>query len=146
MGRDDDVFKSSDYRLSPFELESVLLEHPAVAEAAVVPSPDALKLSLPKAYVVLVAGLEPGPELAEDILRYCREHLAPVQAHPQAGIRGAAQDHLRQDPPGGAAPTRGSQARHRTGERPGTRREDGGEGGCGFGIEYSDADFPGLKG
>ncbi|MDQ5861993.1 MAG: AMP-binding protein, partial [Actinomycetota bacterium] len=79
VGRDDDVFKSSDYRLSPFELESVLLEHPAVAEAAVVPSPDALKLSVPKAYVVLVSGLEPGPELAEDILRYCREHLAPFK-------------------------------------------------------------------
>ena len=111
VGRDDDVFKSSDYRLSPFELESVLLEHPAVAEAAVVPSPDALKLSVPKAYVVLVAGLEPGPELAEDILRYCREHLAPVQADPAAGIRGAAQDHLGQDPPGGAAAPRGTPAR-----------------------------------
>jgi acetyl-CoA synthetase len=79
VGRDDDVFKSSDYRLSPFELESVLIEHPAVAEAAVVPSPDPLKLSVPKAFVVLAAGHEPGPELAEEILRYCRDHLAPFK-------------------------------------------------------------------
>lgn len=79
VGRSDDVFKSSDYRLSPFELESVLIEHPAVAEAAVVPSPDELRLSVPKAFVVLVTGHEPGPELAEDILRYCREHLAPYK-------------------------------------------------------------------
>src|ERR1700691_350686 len=56
VGRLDDVFKSSDYRISPFELESVLLEHPAVAEAAVVPSPDPLRLAVPKAFVVLVAG------------------------------------------------------------------------------------------
>lgn len=56
VGRLDDVFKSSDYRISPFELESVLIKHPAVAEAAVVPSPDPLRLSVPKAYVVLAAG------------------------------------------------------------------------------------------
>ena len=79
VGRGDDVFKSSDYRLSPFELESVLIEHPAVAEAAVVPSPDPVKLSVPKAFVVLAAGYEPGPAVAEDILRYCRQHLAPFK-------------------------------------------------------------------
>ncbi|MGH8960377.1 MAG: AMP-binding protein [Jatrophihabitantaceae bacterium] len=76
IGRTDDVFKASDYRISPFELESVLIEHPAVAEAAVVPAPDELRLAVPKAYVVLVAGHEPSKELAADILRYCREHLA----------------------------------------------------------------------
>ncbi|MDJ0312289.1 AMP-binding protein [Arthrobacter sp. H35-D1] len=75
VGRSDDVFKSSDYRLSPFELESVLLEHPAVAEAAVVPSPDALRLSVPKAYVVLTAAYEPGEDAAREIFAYCREHL-----------------------------------------------------------------------
>ena len=48
VGRADDVFKSSDYRISPFELESVLIEHPAVAEAAVVPSPDPMRLSVPR--------------------------------------------------------------------------------------------------
>jgi len=56
VGRSDDVFKSSDYRISPFELESVLLEHEAVAEAAVVPSPDPIRLAIPKAYVLLVSG------------------------------------------------------------------------------------------
>ncbi|MCA6126395.1 AMP-binding protein, partial [Bradyrhizobium sp. WSM 1704] len=62
VGRTDDVFKSSDYRISPFELESVLLEHGAVAEAAVVPSPDPIRLAIPKAYVLLVAGVERTPE------------------------------------------------------------------------------------
>jgi acetyl-CoA synthetase len=64
VGRSDDVFKASDYRISPFELESVLIEHPAVAEAAVVPSPDLVRLAVPKAFVVLAAGYEPGPDLA----------------------------------------------------------------------------------
>ena len=76
VGRTDDVFKSSDYRISPFELESVLIEHPAVAEAAVVPAPDELRLAIPKAYVTLVAGQTPSKELAGDILRHCRERLA----------------------------------------------------------------------
>jgi acetyl-CoA synthetase len=79
VGRTDDVFKASDYRISPFELENVLIEHPAVAEAAVVPAPDELRLAVPKAYVVLVAGREPSRELAGDILRYCRENLAPYK-------------------------------------------------------------------
>ena len=76
VGRSDDVFKASDYRISPFELESVLIEHPAVAEAAVVPSPDPVRLAVPKAYVVLAAGHEPSRELAADILGFCRTHLA----------------------------------------------------------------------
>jgi acetyl-CoA synthetase len=79
VGRTDDVFKASDYRISPFELESVLIEHAAVAEAAVVPSPDPLRLAVPKAYVVLVAGFEPSRETALSILRHCREHLAPYK-------------------------------------------------------------------
>jgi acetyl-CoA synthetase len=79
VGRDDDVFKASDYRISPFELESVLIEHPAVAEAAVVPSPDPIRLAVPKAFVVLVAGQEPSKELAFDIMKYAREHLAPYK-------------------------------------------------------------------
>jgi acetyl-CoA synthetase len=76
IGRTDDVFKASDYRISPFEFESVLIEHPAVAEAAVVPSPDDLRLAVPKAFVTLVAGQTASPELAADILRHCRENLA----------------------------------------------------------------------
>jgi acetyl-CoA synthetase len=79
VGRTDDVFKASDYRISPFELESVLIEHPAVAEAAVVPSPDPTRLAVPKAYVVLAAGHEPTAETAASILAYCREHLAPYK-------------------------------------------------------------------
>ena len=76
VGRADDVFKASDYRISPFELESVLIEHPAVAEAAVVPSPDPTRLAVPKAYVVLAPGYEPTPQTAESILAYARKHLA----------------------------------------------------------------------
>jgi acetyl-CoA synthetase len=79
VGRADDVFKASDYRISPFELESVLIEHAAVAEAAVVPAPDAVRLAVPKAYVVLVAGAEPSRELAGDILAFCRDNLAPYK-------------------------------------------------------------------
>ncbi len=77
IGRTDDVFKASDYKISPFELESVLLEHPAVAEAAVVPAPDPIRQAVPKAYVALAAGWEPTAETAESVLRYARERLAP---------------------------------------------------------------------
>lgn len=79
VGRADDLFKASDYRISPFELENVLLEHPAVAEAAIVPAPDEVRLAVPKAYVVLVAGREPSKQLAGEILAYCSEHLAPYK-------------------------------------------------------------------
>jgi acetyl-CoA synthetase len=79
VGRSDDVFKASDYRISPFELESVLIEHPAVAEAAVVPSPDPVRLAVPKAYVVLAAGHEPTEETARDILQFARDNLAPYK-------------------------------------------------------------------
>ncbi|AIO69737.1 AMP-binding protein [Burkholderia oklahomensis] len=79
VGRADDVFKSSDYRLSPFELESVLIEHEAIAEAAVVPSPDPVRLSVPKTFVTLRAGYEPGEALAREIFRFSREKLAPYK-------------------------------------------------------------------
>ncbi|MCB0907554.1 MAG: AMP-binding protein [Nocardioidaceae bacterium] len=79
VGRTDDVFKASDYKISPFELESVLIEHPAVAEAAVVPAPDEIRLAVPKAYLVLAPGWEPTRETALSILKYAREHLAPYQ-------------------------------------------------------------------
>jgi acetyl-CoA synthetase len=79
VGRTDDVFKSSDYRISPFELESVLIEHPAVAEAAVVPAPDPVRLSVPKAYVVLAAGYQPDAATAQAILDHCRQQLAPYK-------------------------------------------------------------------
>ncbi|OEV04728.1 AMP-dependent synthetase [Streptomyces nanshensis] len=79
VGRSDDVFKASDYKISPFELESALLEHEAVAEAAVVPSPDELRLAVPKAYVVLAEGWEAGQETAEAIFAHSRETLAPYK-------------------------------------------------------------------
>ena len=79
VGRADDVFKASDYRLSPFELESVLIEHPAVAEAAVVPSPDPLRHAVPKAFVTLAPGVTPSREVAADILGYCKRTLAPYK-------------------------------------------------------------------
>ncbi len=77
IGRTDDVFKSSDYKVSPFELESVLIEHPAVVEAAVVPAPDDTRLAVPKAYVALAEGWSADAETARQIMQYSREHLAP---------------------------------------------------------------------
>jgi acetyl-CoA synthetase len=79
VGRADDVFKSSDYRISPFELESMLIEHPAVAEAAVVPSPDPMRLAVPKAYLVLASGHAPDRATALSIFRHCRTALAPFK-------------------------------------------------------------------
>jgi len=79
VGRLDDVFKSSDYRISPFELESVLIEHPAVAEAAVVPSPDPLRLAVPKGYVVLTAGAVADAATARSILEYVRGRVSPFK-------------------------------------------------------------------
>ena len=79
VGRADDVFKASDYRVSPFELESVLIEHPAVAEAAVVPSPDPVRHNVPKAFVVLAPGVAPSRETAAAIFDYCRKTLAPYK-------------------------------------------------------------------
>jgi len=79
VGRADDVFKASDYRISPFELESAAIEHPAVAEAAVVPSPDPLRLSVPKAFLVLRDGYTPSRELAREIFIFLRNNLAPYK-------------------------------------------------------------------
>ncbi len=79
VGRADDVFKASDYRISPFELESTLIEHPAVAEAAVVPSPDPLRLAVPKAFVALAGNHMPNRDTALDIFRHIRAHLAPFK-------------------------------------------------------------------
>lgn len=79
IGRNDDIFKSSDYRISPFELESILLEHEAVAEAAVVPSPDAVRLSVPKAFIVLAADSSADSATALSIFKHCRERLAPYK-------------------------------------------------------------------
>ena len=72
IGRTDDIFKSSDFKVSPFEVESALLEHPLVAEAAVVGAPDATRLNVTKAYVALAAGATEGADAAREILAHAR--------------------------------------------------------------------------
>ena len=79
VGRMDDVFKCSDYRISPFELESVLIEHEAVLEAAVVPSPDPVRLAVPKAFVTLAAGRMSDATTAASILAHVRERVSPYK-------------------------------------------------------------------
>ena len=112
VGRADDLFKASDYLLSPFELESALMEQAAVAEAAVVPSPDPVRLAVPKAFVVLAPGYEPTRETALEILRSRARAIGAVQAHPAAGVQRAAEDDLGQDPPRRTA-RRGARAARR---------------------------------
>ena len=105
VGRSDDVFKSSDYRISPFELESVLLEHEKVAEAAVVPSPDPIRLAIPKAYVLLTAGTERNSGDGAVDLQASAHAPCAVQAYPQdrAG-HGTAEDDFGKNPPRAVAP------------------------------------------
>jgi acetyl-CoA synthetase len=79
IGRSDDVFKSSDYRLSPFELESALIEHSFVQEAAVVPAPDAARLNIPKAYVTLAPGIAADRAAALSIFAFLKDRLAPFK-------------------------------------------------------------------
>lgn len=129
VGRTDDVFKASDYRISPFELESVLLEHEAVAEAAVVPAPDAIRLAVPKAYVVLAGQHEPSRETALSILKFAREQLAPYKR-----VRRLEFYEL---PKTISGKIRRVELRHREDELAGA---DGRAG------EYREEDFPELKG
>ena len=77
IGRTDDIFKSSDYKISPFEVESVLIEHPAVMEAAVVPAPDDTRLNIAKAYVALAAGWAADADTARAVLAHARTGLPP---------------------------------------------------------------------
>jgi acetyl-CoA synthetase len=79
VGRSDDIFKSSDYRISPFELESALIEHPDVVECAVVPSPDPIRSAVPKAFIILQSSVEPSRETALSIFQHIRKVLAPFQ-------------------------------------------------------------------
>lgn len=143
VGRGDDVFKSSDYRLSPFELESVVIEHPAVAEAAVVPSPDPVKLSVPKAFVVLAAGYPADAETAESILKYCREHLAPfkrIRRLEFAELPKTVSGKIRR-----VELRRAEEARHQD-PTPGHQSVNEPLDAAGLGHEYCDSDFPALKG
>ena len=79
VGRADDVFKASDYRISPFELESALIEHAAVVEVAVVPSPDPVRLAVPKAFVILTQGSHADATMAREVLAFARQALAPYK-------------------------------------------------------------------
>lgn len=79
VGRADDVFKSSDYRLSPFELESALIEHEYIAEAAVVPAPDPIRWHVPKAFITLKPGVQPSRDVAREIFKFIRGRLAPYK-------------------------------------------------------------------
>ena len=129
VGRTDDVFKASDYKVSPFELESVLIEHPAVAEAAVVPAPDPVRLAVPKAYVVLAPGHEPTEDTARSILGYCPRAPAAVPPGAPARVRRAAR---RRSPARSAGSSCGPARTSRPSER-----IDG---------EWRDDQFPELKG
>lgn len=77
IGRTDDIFKSSDFKVSPFEVESILLEHDAVAEAAVVGAPDDIRLNITKAYVALADGWAPDEQTARQILHHATEAMPP---------------------------------------------------------------------
>ncbi|MEX5296131.1 AMP-binding protein [Kocuria sp. CPCC 205268] len=134
VGRTDDVFKASDYRISPFELESVLIEHPAVAEAAVVPAPDPVRHAVPKAYLVLAAGAEPTRELAGEILRFARENLAPYQR-----VRRVEFTDLPKTISGKIRRVV-LREREEAADRSAPVAADGG-----YGVEYTEADFPGLR-
>lgn len=121
VGRADDVFKSSDYRLSPFELESALIEHDCVAEAAVVPSPDTIRWHVPKAFIVLRPDLQPSPELAREIFKFIRRRLAPYKR-----IRRIEFSELPKTISGKIrrAQLRGREAEQREGRRPGEYWEE----------------------
>ena len=87
VGRADDVFKSSDYRISPFELESALIEHDCVAEAAVVPAPDPMRYTVPKAYIALAPGVAADRATAEAIFAFIRRAPVAVQARAAHRVR-----------------------------------------------------------
>ena len=133
VGRADDVFKASDYRISPFELESVLLEHPAVAEAAVVPSPDPMRLAVPKAYITLAAGHVGDRSTAFELLKFARESMAAYKR-----IRRLEFTDL---PKTISGKIRRVELRGREQEL----RPDGAVGPPGPSDEYTDTDFPELR-
>jgi acetyl-CoA synthetase len=109
IGRVDDVFKSSDYRISPFELESVLIEHEAVVEAAVVPSPDHLRLAVPKAFYRHCRGAPTGSRHGAVDLSSHSHAFGTVQASSPDCLRRAAEDHFGQDPSCRIAACRGGE-------------------------------------
>jgi acetyl-CoA synthetase len=79
VGRGDDIIKASGYRIGPFEVESVLQEHPAVAENAIVASPDPIRGEIIKAFVVLAPGYKPSEDLIHDIQEFAKHRTAPYK-------------------------------------------------------------------
>jgi acetyl-CoA synthetase len=79
QGRADDMFKAAGYRIGPSEIENCLVRHPAVANAAVVPSPDEVRGNVVKAFIVLAPGHAPSAALEADLARHVRQHLAPYE-------------------------------------------------------------------
>jgi medium-chain acyl-CoA synthetase len=79
VGRSDDVILSAGYRIGPFEVESALIEHPAVAESAVVSSPDTQRGEVVKAFVVLAPGHEPSDALAAELQEHVKKVTAPYK-------------------------------------------------------------------
>jgi len=79
VGRADDVILSASYRIGPFEVESALIEHPAVAEAAVVASPDPVRGEIVKAFVILAPRYEPSDALAAALQEYVKQSTAPYK-------------------------------------------------------------------
>ncbi len=79
VGRSDDVIISASYRIGPFEVESALVEHPAVAESAVVGKPDPERTQIVKAYVILAPGYEAGPDLVRELQEHCKRVTAPYK-------------------------------------------------------------------
>ncbi len=80
MGRADDVINTAGHLVGPFEVESVLLEHPAVAEAGVIGKPDPLAMEVVKAFVSLNEGYEPTDELRRELMGFSRKKLAAAVA------------------------------------------------------------------
>lgn len=129
VGRADDVFKAADYRISPFELESVLIEHPAVAEAAVVPSPDPVRTNVPKAFLVLRQGHAANRDTALSILRFVRDRVSPfkrIRRLEFSDLPKTISSKIRR------IELRQGEAQHR---QEGTRRE----------LEFYEEDFPELR-
>jgi acetyl-CoA synthetase len=82
VGRDDDIINTGGHLVSPFEVESALLEHPAIAESAVVSTPDPINMEVVKAFVALKTGFQPSPDLDIEIMNFIRKKLSPL-AMPQ---------------------------------------------------------------
>ena len=104
VGRNDDVISTAGHRVGPGEVEDCMLKHPAVAQVAVIGSPDELRGQIIKAFVVLAAGHSPSPELVDDIQKSVSHSPGRPRVPTQNPVRGLpAHDHHGEGPPGGAS-------------------------------------------